>query len=637
MSRRRLILLCLWQGLSIFSALRNGIRISSLWSPIYRINHHEICQCHMVPRNKFPSPTIQEELKEDVYLSRHIKTIDSCRSTFSSALYAYVSDDDEDISSTGVKKELNSETIVTLGLLFLVACLCSLDRVAMSVAVIPMSAELGYNEQVKGAISTIFSIGYLCGMLPAGVIGAFTSPKNVLAAGVLFWSLAQMISPAAAEVSLPALLASRFFMGVSESVTVPTIQNFVSRLVPSANKSIALGIILSGLQVGNIFAFQLSPYFLNSFGWDGLLVVFGGVGFLWLAMWWPLVRDNSISDSTSSSRSSEGACLDSLSESSSISDSRIPVNASLVLSSDENSGSIRESNSAVVNNSYDDSGLKDKSNSNSSNNPVDLTDSSTVLLTSSTTTATTTTTVSAIVTASDTSPQSTAPPSPPPAPPLTMVSSVLAGLKDVPFKTMLASKEVQSIAVAHAVQNFGLYINLAWLPTFFNQKYHLSVDDSSLSSVLPWVAGAAMGPLAGLIADKWIADGVDKTLVRKIFQSFALIVPALTLLGLSVAPDDLTSENAIAYFVLAIASAAVCVAGFSSSVQDVCASSKYVSIVYSITSLPAVLMGSLGVYATGVVLDRTHSFTLVFQGMAVVYLLGALFYALNYEAKKVVE
>jgi len=146
-----------------------------------------------------------------------------------------------------------------------------------------------------------------------------------------------------------------------------------------------------------------------------------------------------------------------------------------------------------------------------------------------------------------------------------------------------------------------------------------------------------MGPLAGSLADKWIADGVDKTLVRKFFQSFALVVPAVTLLSLSMAPADLTSEDAVAYFVLAVASAAVCVAGFSSSVQDVCASSKYVSIVYSLTAVPAVLMGSLGVYGTGVVLDLTHSFTLVFQGMAVVYLLGAMFYAFNYEAKKVIE
>ena len=64
------------------------------------------------------------------------------------------------------KKELNSQTYVLLSLLFFVTAICSLDRVAMSVAIIPMGLELQYSEEVKGAISTIFSFGYLFGMIP---------------------------------------------------------------------------------------------------------------------------------------------------------------------------------------------------------------------------------------------------------------------------------------------------------------------------------------------------------------------------------------------------------------------------------------------------------------------------------------
>ena len=67
---------------------------------------------------------------------------------------------------TANKKELNSQTYVLLSLLFFVTAICSLDRVAMSVAIIPMGLELQYSEEVKGAISTIFSFGYLFGMIP---------------------------------------------------------------------------------------------------------------------------------------------------------------------------------------------------------------------------------------------------------------------------------------------------------------------------------------------------------------------------------------------------------------------------------------------------------------------------------------
>lgn len=45
-----------------------------------------------------------------------------------------------------------------------------------------------------------------------------------MAAGVFAWSVAQMLSPAGAGVSLPTLLACRFAMGVGEAVTLPSIQ-----------------------------------------------------------------------------------------------------------------------------------------------------------------------------------------------------------------------------------------------------------------------------------------------------------------------------------------------------------------------------------------------------------------------------
>jgi cyanate permease len=57
----------------------------------------------------------------------------------------------------------------------------------------------------------------------------------------------------------------------------------------------------------------------------------------------------------------------------------------------------------------------------------------------------------------------------------------------VPWGEIFKSKEIRAIAVAHAVQNFGLYINLAWLPTYFSQRYHLGVTDSSLSSVCMYI------------------------------------------------------------------------------------------------------------------------------------------------------
>ena len=82
-----------------------------------------------------------------------------------------------------------------------------------------------------------------------------------------------------------------------------------------------------------------------------------------------------------------------------------------------------------------------------------------------------------------------------------IVESLREELGSVPWGKIVSSKEIRAITVAHAVQNFGLYINLAWLPSYFSQKYHLGVTDSSLSSVLPWIVAAVVGSGSGYVAD----------------------------------------------------------------------------------------------------------------------------------------
>ena len=420
-----------------------------------------------------------------------------------------------------------------LVLLFLVTSLCALDRVAMSVAILPMGSEFQYSESTRGLISSIFSLGYMVGLIPSGLLGTFSSPKKILSYGVLLWSLAQMATPFAAYVSIPVLLCSRFVMGVAEAVAIPTVQTFIARWVPAGQRSIALGGVLAGLQIGNVCAYVASPAVLDSFNWSGLFEIYGAVGFLWLALWIPLAQDNP--------------------------------------SSIETVSIVEDVKSAPGQ-------LIQFGNSDPLNSAKEMVDS-------------------------------------------------------VPWREICSSKEVRAIAVAHAVQNFGLYINLAWLPSYFSQRFHFGVADSSLSSVLPWIVAAVVGSASGYLADLMLERGVDKTLIRKVAQTFALVVPAVTLIELSTSAD-LTSSDAIKYFTVACASAASCVAGFGSSVQDVCEDPKLVSTLYGITSAPAVLFGSLGVYLTGVVLDSTQSWEIVFRGTALVYFLGAAYYASQYEAKK---
>jgi hypothetical protein len=59
------------------------------------------------------------------------------------------------------QNEISNRMIFTImALIFVVTSLSALDRVAMSVALVPLSQEMGYTDTMKGSISSFFSVGY---------------------------------------------------------------------------------------------------------------------------------------------------------------------------------------------------------------------------------------------------------------------------------------------------------------------------------------------------------------------------------------------------------------------------------------------------------------------------------------------
>jgi ACS family sodium-dependent inorganic phosphate cotransporter len=209
-----------------------------------------------------------------------------------------------------------SEFAPILALCWFVALLSALDRVAMSVAILPLSTEYHLTDTAKGAISSVFSIGYGLGIIPAGLLVASVSPRLVMAAGVTLWSLATFGTPIAANLvhlvqnadsmtnseiatsivyvaeNTAPLLIMRSVMGAAESVVLPTIQRMLANWVPKSKKSLSIATVYSGFQIGTVCAYLLSPWVMDNVGWRGLFYVYGGVGALWLIPWWLLAKDS---------------------------------------------------------------------------------------------------------------------------------------------------------------------------------------------------------------------------------------------------------------------------------------------------------------------------------------------------------
>lgn len=487
------------------------------------------------------------------------------------------------------------EYVPTLALCWFVGLLSSLDRVAMSVAILPLSDEYHLTDTIKGEISSVFSVGYGLGIIPVGLLVSSVSPRIIMASGVTLWSLATFGTPIAAsfihiihtqgsltpdEVATSAiymaenigpLLLIRSIMGAAESVVLPAIQRILANWIPSSKKSIAIATILSGFQLGTVLAYLVSPWVMDNLGgWRGLFYVYGFIGALWLVPWLNYAKDAPGLQSDSNDNLQENV--------------PILVNAKM-----------EDDISLVVEHH------KIGENGTASPDVVDVKETLSMVL-----------------------------------------AEIKELLQDAPWKDLTRSKAVWGMTLAHAANNWGLYNSLSWTPTFYSQQYGLNVKESAFLSILPSIAGAVGGLSAGFIADKVIAsigdetNGEKRTVIRKVFQAIALFGPASCLIAIS----SNIPENAVtAQFLLmgTVGLQAFNAAGYGAGPQEK-AGEKWGGLLYSITSLPGVIFGSVGVYVTGQILDATNqNWSGVFGLNAAIDILGGLAFVLLYNSKKEFE
>jgi ACS family sodium-dependent inorganic phosphate cotransporter len=188
---------------------------------------------------------------------------------------------------------LPNEALALVLLTSAVTFICSIDRAAMSVAILPMSEAFKWDDGVKGAVSAAFFAGYMITNVCGGFLATRFSAKGVLAIGVMLWSLFTIATPAAAASgSLPELLAVRSMMGVGEGVSYPSIQNLVRQTIPGNARSRALAFIYSGHQLGTVASYVTAPVLISQLGWQSVFFAFGSLGFVWLLSWTPFAQSS---------------------------------------------------------------------------------------------------------------------------------------------------------------------------------------------------------------------------------------------------------------------------------------------------------------------------------------------------------
>jgi ACS family sodium-dependent inorganic phosphate cotransporter len=395
---------------------------------------------------------------------------------------------------------------------------CYIDRVNISVAIIPMAEDLGWGMQTQGMVLSSFFVGYLLLQVVGGLLADRFGGKAVLGAGVLLWSLFTMLTPPAASIGLGVLIATRILMGMGEAVTFPSIYSIYARWVPITERSRAVGLANSGIPLGTIFALIFTPMIVQAFGWEWAFYLFGLVGIVWFVAWRMLIASSPQDDRRMT--------------------------------------------------------------------PEEL---------------------EFIQAGANSEPAEAGP----------------------PIRAFLSSMSVWAIIVAHFCNNWSLYVLLSWLPTFINKG--LGVDYASVGwvTMIPHIASFIFLNVAGNIADRLVSSGMAIGTVRKLMQTigFGGISTALLLVGevdsVWLAITIMTIGNALGAFV---------VGGFVVNHMDI--APKYAGTLMGITNTAGTIPGIVGVFVSGLILELTGSWSLVFQVTAGVTLFGLVFYLLFASSEK---
>ncbi|KAL6597815.1 hypothetical protein ACP70R_046620 [Stipagrostis hirtigluma subsp. patula] len=398
--------------------------------------------------------------------------------------------------------------------------LCNMDRVNMSIAILPMSTEFNWNPATVGLIQSSFFWGYLLTQILGGIWADRFGGKVVLGFGVVWWSVATVLTPIAAKIGLPFLLVMRAFMGIGEGVAMPAMNNILSKWIPVSERSRSLALVYSGMYLGSVTGLALSPLLISRFGWPSVFYAFGSLGSIWFALW--LSKAHSSPDDDP------------------------------------------ELSKAEKRHILGGSTLKE---------PV----------------------------------------------------------TSIPWRLILSKAPVWALIISHFCHNWGTFILLTWMPTYYNQVLKFNLTESGLLCVLPWLTMAVFANIGGWIADTLVQRGVSITNVRKIMQSIGFLGPALFLTLLS---KVRTPAMAVLCMACSQGSDAFSQSGLYSNHQDI--GPRYAGVLLGLSNTAGVLAGVFGTAATGYILQK-GSWDDVFKVSVVLYIVGTVVWNVFSTGEKVLE
>ena len=176
-----------------------------------------------------------------------------------------------------------------LALVFVSVVINYMDRTNISVAAAAMSDELALSAVQMGYIFSAFAWTYSVLQMPGGIAVDLVRVRVLYPFLLVAWSVATLVQGLVS--SFAALIGCRMAIGVFEAPTYPCNNKIVTNWFPQQERASAIAVYTSGQFIGLALLIPVLVLIQNQFGWRGLFIASGLVGFVWAAVWYALYRE----------------------------------------------------------------------------------------------------------------------------------------------------------------------------------------------------------------------------------------------------------------------------------------------------------------------------------------------------------
>jgi ACS family hexuronate transporter-like MFS transporter len=184
---------------------------------------------------------------------------------------------------TNLTEKLQKVRWFVLSLLFVATTINYLDRGILAVLLPEIREQLHIDATSYGNITFWFQMAYAAGSLISGRILDKYGTRIGYGMAVALWSLAASWNAFAANALQLGLLRS--LLGFGESANFPACNKASAELFPPSQRAMVMGAANAGTNIAQIVGPPLFIWLALMLGWRSCFAIIGGVGFLWLPIW----------------------------------------------------------------------------------------------------------------------------------------------------------------------------------------------------------------------------------------------------------------------------------------------------------------------------------------------------------------